>query len=219
MDKFCVVVQGPSNHVDRIKLSFSGVPIIFSTWVGSEGHYKSDDIVVYNEHPSESGVGNTNYQKVTTLNGLRKAKELGYTRALKIRSDMIPTNLTEFINLLDTERLTLFSWHFVPGTNVKAYVVDYLMAGCIDDLIKMWSFDLKYTNIPETMLTSSIIKNFENREINYLVNRLTDENSIYWIKYNTYLSDYKNIRTSSWFAELDMITNKDIVNVYKGLNL
>ena len=219
MDKFCVVVQGPSSHVDRIKLSFSGIPIVFSTWVGSEHNYKEDDVVVYNQYPSEAGVGNTNYQKVTTLAGLQKAKELGYTKALKIRCDMIPTNLSEFMNLLDMDKLTLFSWHFVPGTSVKAYVVDYLMAGDIDDLIKMWSFNLGYVNIPETMLTKSIVMNFEDREVNYLINKLTDENSVYWIKYNTYISDYINIKSTSCFTEMDMKTNKDVVNIYKGLGI
>jgi hypothetical protein len=219
MSNFCVVIQGPSSHVNRMKLAFSGVPIIFSTWVGSDHHYQPNDIVVYNQYPSETGVGNTNYQKVTTLGGLQKAKELGYTRVLKIRSDMVPTNLSEFLNLLSEDKLTLFSWHFVPGTSVKAYVVDYLMSGDIDDLIKMWSFNLAYTSIPETMLTKSIVMNFENRNINYLINKLTDENSVYWIKYNTYLTDYKNIKSTSWFTEMDMTTNKEIVNIYKGLNI
>jgi hypothetical protein len=219
MDKFCVVVQGPSSHVDRIKYAFSGVPIIFSTWVGSEHNYKENDIVVYNQYPTEAGVGNTNYQKVTTLAGLEKARELGYTRALKIRSDMVPSNISDFLNLIDKEKITLFSWHFVPDTRVRAYVVDYLMAGSVEDLIKMWSFDLRQFEIPEAMLTNSIIKHFEGQQINYLIHKLSHDNEIMWIKYNTHLSDYKNIRTSSWFDELNWETRKDIPSIYRGLNL
>lgn len=219
MDNFCVVIQGPSSHVDRLRHAFSSVPVIFSTWVGSEHHYKEDDIVVYNQYPSEAGIGNTNYQKATTLAGLAKAKERGCTRALKIRSDMVPSNLSDFMNLLDKDKLTLFSWHFVPDTKVRAYVVDYLMAGSIEDLIKMWSFELRYFDIPEALLTNNIIKHFEGREINYLLHKLSHDNEIIWIKYNTHLSDYKNIKTTSWFDELNWETRKDIPSIYRGLNL
>lgn len=222
MDNFCIVVQGPSSYVEAIRNAFNsiGIPIIFSAWINEQHLYLDSDIVVFNEYPADRGIGNVNYQKVTTLAGLLKSKELGYTRALKFRSDMVPTNPKEFIKLFDNEKMNFFSWHYVPNAmgNVKGYMVDYFMSGLVDNLIKMWDFQPFSCVIPETMLTNSIIKHFDNQETNFVVGQLNEENDVHWVKYNLYLRHYKNTVTSSWFGDIDFKTDTTAVPTYKTLN-
>ena len=90
--KRVIIIQGPSSNVLELKKAWLGYDIIWSTWFGEENNYNENDIVVYSDKPNESGVGNLNLQLITTHSGLIKAKELGYDRAFKWRSDMIPTN-------------------------------------------------------------------------------------------------------------------------------
>lgn len=218
MNNFCIVIQGPSTYVEEMKIAFDGIaPLVFSTWVGEENKYKETDVVVFNNFPDVKGAGNTNYHKVSTLNGLLKAKNLGYTRVLKLRSDMIPTHPRKFISLFDNDKLNFFSWHFVPGTEVYAYVVDYFMSGNVDDLIKMWSFEMRQVRIPEIMLTNSIIKNFEEAEINYVIHDLSSDNNVHWVKNNIYLDTYKSNVLGSWFDVMDLKTDKKVVNIYKTI--
>jgi hypothetical protein len=76
MDKLGIVVQGPSSYVNEIKESYSGYPLIFSTWVSEEKNYHFEkDVVVFND----------------------KTKELGHTHLLKMRNDIILTNVESFI--------------------------------------------------------------------------------------------------------------------------
>jgi hypothetical protein len=191
MEDFCVVVTGESKFVDEIKKSFkdSNIKILFSTWVGSEDKYSDKDIVVFDNLPSYCGNGNINLQKISTLNGLLKAKELGYRRALKIRSDIIPTNSKSFLNLLNNEKINLLCWHqhFV---GLNGYFVDYLMSGIIIDLIDIWkNVNINLHNVTEVMLTNSLINHLDN--INYLLNDLNNDNDLFWLKYGKKLSDYK----------------------------
>ena len=75
--KGCVVVQGPthSKFLDMIRFSWEGYQIIFSTWnTTNKRLYNKSDIVIYNPIPETAGVKNLNYQKVSTINGLLKAK-------------------------------------------------------------------------------------------------------------------------------------------------
>ena len=101
MTDFCILVTGQSNFVDYVKKSFKAFSnnILFSCWEGDEQKYNNHDTVVFNSIPDDSGFGNINLQKIATLNGLYAAKDLGYDRVLKIRSDLVPTNDVLFMRL------------------------------------------------------------------------------------------------------------------------
>jgi nucleoside-diphosphate-sugar epimerase len=215
MDKFCVVVQGPSTQVDEIRTAFgeAGIHVIFSTWEGQRDKYSDSDIVVFNEYPTDAGIGNINYQKITTLNGLMKAKQLGFDYALKFRSDQIPTNPKEFVKSFFNDRLNFFAWHFTPDLAIKGYMVDYFMSGPIDQLIDIWTFESIRYSIPEAMITNGILKNFE--KFNFLVNVLDEDNDVYWDKYKIKLSNFKNIKTTTWFGEIDLRIEPVVHEAYK----
>lgn len=101
--KRAIVIQGPSSNVSQLKKAWSGYDIIWSTWVGDENHYDNNDIVVHSQKPSDTGTGNINLQLITTFNGVKKAKDLGYDRVFKWRSDMIPTNPALLISSLSED--------------------------------------------------------------------------------------------------------------------
>jgi hypothetical protein len=217
MDNFCVIVQGPSTQVDIVRESFRSIniPIIFSTWVGQEEQYKNDDIVIFNDYPSDTGIGNLNYQKITTLSGLIKAKEMNFKYALKFRSDMVPTNPKEFIRAINNDKLNFFAWHFMPDTDIMGYFVDYFMSGPIDKLIDIWNFVPSGYSIPESIITNRILKYSE--KYNFLINILDDNNDIFWVKYNLNLKDYRNIKTTTWFGEIDLENEPEIYKTYKNI--
>lgn len=191
-DKIAIVIQGGSNNVVEQKKAWKGFNIIFSTWTNDIFKYNEEDIVVLNDLPGNSGPANFNYQIQSTLAGLYKAKELGYKHILKLRSDLIPTNAENFISLLQPNKFNFLCWHeHEVYPNCEGYLVDYLMSGPIDDLIKMWEITDFFCVVPEVILTWNYIKNASNVEINYFLNDLNSENDLYWIKNNKCLSTYQ----------------------------
>lgn len=187
MNDVCLVVQGPSSYVNEIKQSVGDiVPLVFSTWVGEEHNYSSDDIVVFNTPPSFAGIGNLCYQHTSTINGLIKARDLGFSRAIKIRSDMIITNPRSFLNLF-IKNLNFFYWHNRHG----GYIVDYVMGGNINSMISLWDLELNKDWLhAEQALTHSFIKKFLYSGNYYFFGDVLDSNNdIIWMKYNTKLTD------------------------------
>jgi len=183
----CIIIQGPSIHVDEIKKTMNGQNIIFSTWEGDEDKYIKTDNVIFNKKPQTNGIGNLFYQQETTINGLLKAKNLKFEKALKLRSDFIVYDINKLLLIL-TSKLNFFFWHDYDG----GYICDYLMAGNIDLMIELWSIN-KNSNyeFAEKMILENFLKmNLKKEEIYFFLKDINTENDIYWTKYKKYLSSY-----------------------------
>lgn len=180
-----IVIQGPSNYVEVLKAAWNGYDIIWSTWIGEEGKYSPEDIVIFNEKPNDTGIQNITLQYKTTIEGIRKAKELGYDRVLKWRSDMIPNNPKALIETFDGNSLNFLAWH------IGGYFVDYFVEGKADEVYAAWDIDRFYADFSERITTDNILSKGLNN-INFISNYLTTDNEIYWIKKNVRLSHYKN---------------------------
>lgn len=194
MRDIAIVIQGPSDYVVQQKRAWKGYGnhCIFSTWVGEQNKYKSSDNVVFNEIPVDSGCANINYQIGSTLQGLKLAKELGYDRALKLRSDLIPTNYKNFLDTIDNDNYNFLCWHHhMVYHNCPGYLVDYLMSGNVDMLIKLWDINELFCAVPQIMLTWNYIKNCSDVQIVYFLNSLSQVNDLFWIKRGIYLSSYQ----------------------------
>jgi hypothetical protein len=174
--KGCVVVQGPthSKWLDEVRNSWIGYQVIFSTWDNADKTlYSESDIVIYNPIPFEAGVTNLNLQKVSTINGLLKAKELGWTRALKVRSDFSTTTADGFFSLFDKNKLNLHAWW-------GSYITDFYMEGEIDDIINLFEVDV-HGQFPEWHLTKKLYESGLNEKSVCMVNKLINgEADIYW---------------------------------------
>jgi hypothetical protein len=182
--KGCVVVQGQTypSYVDSVRESWEGYQIIFSTWDNTDkSHYREDDIVVYNPIPADCGTKNLNLQKVSTINGFLKAKELGWDRALKTRSDFVTTTADGLFGLFDKTKLNLHGYW-------DGYINDFYMEGEIDDIITLFEVDVN-GNFPEWKLTKKLYDSGLNKKSVCIVNKL---------EYNK--ADIKWERMGSWFS-------------------
>jgi hypothetical protein len=209
---FVIIVQGGSEYVPQLKEKLEGFNVIFSTWVGDEKKYLDTDVVIYNEKPTYTGPANLNLQKITTINGLKKAKEMGFKRALKLRSDLIPTNMSELFKSLDNEYLNFLCWHcHEVYPNCPGYLIDYLMSGDIDYLIKLWDIeDMNWCAVPEIHLTQQYIsKLMSNVNIKYFLDELKSDNDLYWVKHNINLSSYQANTVYDKYKKYDFELNKE----------
>lgn len=188
--KQAIVVQGPSSYVNNIKSSYANHDLIFSTWVGSEQFYNSSDNVVFNTPPETSICSNFLYQQKSTMAGLLRAKELGYTHVLKMRSDIVSTN-KDIFDLFKNDCINFLCWHYHEVyPKCKGYLVDYFMYGPVDELIALWNISDIFCNVPEILLTNSFINKSTNRP-NFILYDLGENYDLYWIKHNILLSSYK----------------------------
>lgn len=175
-----IIVQGNTHKsiVEQIKKCFADKDIIFSTWKGAdESAYEEGDIVLYNDLPSLAGVANLNLQKVSTFKGLEKAQEMGYTKVLKWRSDMIVFDGEEFFAHLDDTKLNAYCWVNDNG----GYITDYFFAGNIEDIRKLYEVEVNRIKFPEYVITQRLFGEGLNKKVNFIIDKLKrNQNDIYW---------------------------------------
>lgn len=186
-DKFCVIIQGPSDYVPQLKNAWSGYDLIWSTWQGEESKYDTNDIVLFNSIPHDRGVQNIALQRNSTLNGVLKAKEMGYNRVLKWRSDLLPSNANRLVSTFKKECVNFLTWH-----NDGKYFVDYFVEGEIDTVFDIWNVSNIHDKYSEKITTERILSlNYKN--INFMGGELNNDNEIFWLKRNINLSTYKDV--------------------------
>lgn len=193
--KLAIIIQGQSKNVKLFKEKFKNNlgNIIFSTWEGDEGHYDNTDNVIFNKYPDERLPMNFNLQIISTIEGLKLAKTMGFTHALKLRSDMVPTNGDFIFNLLNNDNLNFLCWHNHQAyENCSGYLIDFLMSGKIDDMIQMWEGIEQKTAVPEINITWNLISKNMTDNIRYFVKDLTPDNDFIWLKTNQKMSELIN---------------------------
>lgn len=182
-----IVVQGPLRIQPAImEEAWKGFPIIWSTWVGTE--IESNNTIIHNEEPEYTNQ-NLGHQQTSTLSGVLRAKELGYKRCLKWRSDQYPNNPEKLVELFDGETVNMLYWH----NHNSGYYVDYFMEGDVDDMIKIWDFkDYHQAPYPEFLITKRIQD--AGVRVNCIGDYLTEDNDIFWEKEGFFkqLSQYKD---------------------------
>lgn len=162
-ERVALVMQGPlllknDFTLETLRLyreTFSETDLILSTWKGEDAATlaKIRDLgvtVIENDKPEMTGIGNVNFQIVSTQNGITEAKARGAAYALKTRTDqrMYAPNIRAFLlNLIDTFPMT-------PGSTQKKRIIvsnfvtfkyrpysptDMLMFGTLDDMLLYWT--------------------------------------------------------------------------------
>tara|TARA_Y100000389_G_scaffold185856_1_gene205647 strand:+ start:952 stop:1584 length:633 start_codon:yes stop_codon:yes gene_type:complete len=202
MDKICLIIQGPSDHVNIIKEKYKNmnIQIIFSTWIGEESKYNENDIVIFNKIPIEKGIQNAMLQQLSTYNGLLKAKEMGFENAIKIRGDAYFTDLSCFLkNEIDYNKLNFLfflDYHRDNGRDKTLenyrYFCDYIQISSVDNLLKMWNFKYERVFYSEQLTTKHIFNTFKSDDIAFIGNYLTKDCDIYWISRKLCLSTFNN---------------------------
>ena len=124
-------------------------------------------------------------QRVSTMNGLIRAKELGFGRVLKWRSDMIPTNPQRFLECCREDSFNIHSFH----KHQMGYITDFFMEGEVDDMIRLFSFPPVKYGYPEEALTEQFFANGLDKRVHYLVEDINEENDVMWLKRNSKFSE------------------------------
>jgi hypothetical protein len=183
-----VIVQGQTNcdNVKKLKQDWSGYQIIFSTWEGDPKYcYSEDDVVIYNQIPSNKGVGNLNLQKISSLNGFLKAKKMGFDRVIKWRSDMFVVNTDVFVRLFKTDFLNFLAFH----DHHAGYLVDYFCEGDVESMISLFDVDINVSYPEESFTNKMFGLGFDSR-VNFILRDLKkDVVDVFWKKRNIYLSE------------------------------
>ena len=193
----CIVVQGQSKkeYIEEIKRGWVGFQIIFSTWDDTDTSlYEPTDIVLYNPYPDDRGTANLGYQKVSTRNGFLRARELGWERAVKWRSDQWPKNGVEFHKLFTDGALNLYAWMAHNG----GYMNDYFMEGDIQSVIDLFDVPSE-CSFPEKNLTQSLFAKGLNPNARCIVKGVKGERDVYSGKWERWFGD---------FSESDLYTEE-----------
>lgn len=188
-EKIAIVVQGPSLYVEEVKNAWKDFKnnLIFSTWKGSENEYDKNDIVIFNDEPQNRGYCNFNLQKISSYYGLLKAKSLGYTHAIKIRSDYIPTNAKKFISILKLDKLNFLLWEYtsflwLQFPTFNGYFADHIVFGPIDEMIELWDIKDNFCST-QTLVTWSYVNKLRNKiDIHYFLPDLNKDNDLFYMK-------------------------------------
>jgi hypothetical protein len=209
-DRFCIIVQGPTvaDDVSTIKKAWGSFPIIFSTWEDADkACYTPDDIVLFNKYPDIHGRKNFNLQKISSLNGIQKAKDLGFSRVLKWRNDFTTNNGSNLTKLFNTNCLNFYA--FIPL--LCGYVTDFFIEGDVDDMLALFSIPniSNSAQFPEFYLTKNMYHLGLNAKANFVCKQLTRETNIYWKKLDYWLT--KNINDTNYSDQLP----KEISEAYK----
>ncbi|MDP1842853.1 MAG: WavE lipopolysaccharide synthesis family protein [Sediminibacterium sp.] len=160
-----IVIQGPivfendftKNTIDLYRKHFKQAIIILSTWEDQnipEAFYDNDFIhLILNKKPANAGIGNINYQIVSSLSGILKAKQLGAKYVMKTRTDqrMYAPNIEEYLlNLLDVfppvnkeiQQARLIALSFNTFKYRLYSVSDMMIFGEISDMLNFWECTL-----------------------------------------------------------------------------
>lgn len=164
-----IVLQGPIDEEDGFTLEtvktynklYSNAQIIVSTWNSQPADAvnslrKAGAIVVLSEEPGCSGMGNVNYQIVSSRAGIEKAAELGVRFVCKTRTDQRITRTGSLAALrcmvqslplkkeLENQvfRIACLGYMGSGGMTAPFRISDFLYFGAVEDVKKMFSLDL-----------------------------------------------------------------------------
>lgn len=183
-----IVMQGPLFLQDHFTLEtvriygklFPSAKVIISTWKDQDKQElallekEPNCLIVFNDKPEEPGVLNSNMQRVSTVNGIRYAKEIGCKYVLKTRGDWriyskgalrfmihlldeFPCNCTVF----EQKKRLIAADIATEETSIMFYpfwVTDLLMFGDVDDMEDYWNSDVTYKSEFNKQYVDKIIR-------------------------------------------------------------
>ena len=173
LDNCAIVIQGPIivsddftlNTVNWYKRLYPKCKIIVSTWENSnliavKKIEEAGAAVVLSQLPTISGLGNINYQIVTTRAGIEAAKKMDAKYILKTRSDQRIYKLyflEYFITLINHYKITnderkypgsrILALHTMAGGDmfIPYFIADFLYFGAIEDIDNLFDINLDQT--------------------------------------------------------------------------
>jgi hypothetical protein len=128
-----------------------------------------------------------------------------------MRDDLIPTNIENFIKLIENDKINVITWQNHAGKSI-GYFLDYLISGNIDDLIDIYeNTNPNLNQVSEVILSKSLLRYHE--KINLILDNLNENNDLYWFKIFNYISTYKIHDTYNDYNIDYEIAKKQYINV------
>lgn len=199
--KTCFIITGflEKKYVDKLLETYKDVSDkIISTWNDQDNELinilKSNNfIIVQTEKPTKE-ISST-LQSIAIMNGINKAKELGFTHAIKIRADVECNNIILFKNIIINKYLLDSKLSCLTGIEsyYGIYYLDFIICGSLDNLTNLF-INVNDTNersdFPEQFWAKSYLKTTESltREdikniFNFFINDCKENNiSFKWVK-------------------------------------
>ena len=172
LEDIAIVIQGPIildkhftlNTVKLYRRSYPKCKIIVSTWIDSDIN-EIDSIketgaeIVLNRPPVNYGLGNMNFQIVSTQGGIKRANELDVKYILKTRSDQriykphaleyfmallnqFPLEIDEEVKVEQRERIIAIQTTVGGAMFIPYFIADFLYFGAIEDITNLFTIEL-----------------------------------------------------------------------------
>lgn len=174
-----IIMQGPLIAKDDFTLEtvkiyeklYPGTMVIVSTWEGEDPkiierlqRLRSCEVLI-NKKPDFSGVLNLNYQVISTMAGLKRAKELGKEYAFKTRCDFrfVRIGLINYFVALCKAfpvdaAVSYQKQRIIVGGDVFAsyfrahWVADRFGFGTVEDMLAYWDYELDKVDQPRPVM-------------------------------------------------------------------
>ncbi|SFF09163.1 WavE lipopolysaccharide synthesis family protein [Trichococcus pasteurii] len=251
LPKFAVILQGPLLLENDFTLEtckmyrklFSDNVIIVSTWddEDTETIKKIKNlkiIVIQNKKPKFTGIGNINFQVISTKAGLAEAEKAGVHYVLKTRTDQRfqKNNLYEYfvsllkqfpvdadgMNLPQDKRIIVLQSPVGASLFIPFHISDFMFFGVLDDVFRL--FEIDEQNVSENkkertqrendMITTSTVMDFhsaEAPEIMFMKNYICNHGNISeaeFYRVKTYWNFIKNYIIAVSYDEVGFLWGK-----------
>jgi hypothetical protein len=229
-----IILQGPlilqdDFTVETVKYYLSIQPqvrVIVSTWESENSKTlsllkKLGAEVVVSQMPSVSGRSNVNRQSISTLEGLRKAKELGCYMVAKTRSDQRVNSLSALMSLPIYLEIFPISKHIISRKRLVAlsfgtykwtpfFLADQFMFGLTDDMIAYWEAPMDtetYHWRNEILMETATVHEYAKRSPEYFL-------LMAYLEKSNIKSDYTVLDWWQVLAEYFIIVDRAWLDIY-----
>jgi hypothetical protein len=130
-----IVIQGPTNLCKQISNHYSFLDkVIWSTWnnepLENIKYITSKKIdVILSPKPTTPGPQNLNFQLVSSLAGVKLAKEKGWTHVIKVRSDVLWEGIEQIFDKLINKKIAFLNLNTNISKRKIKYFLDYWHEG------------------------------------------------------------------------------------------
>jgi hypothetical protein len=181
-----IVIQGPTEYYKEMGDFYSQFDnIVWSTWEDEPNEhldYISNKGIplILNKKPDYSGYLNLNYQCHTTFSGINYFKKQGFTEVIKLRSDIIFTNINLVLPNLSGREIAFLNLNNPVYKPYLAYYLDYyhigldfpsdhIVFGKIDNMFNAFNYYVSYNDPvpPESIILRNYLLTKGNNSFEY----------------------------------------------------
>jgi hypothetical protein len=171
-----IVIQGPLTFYKEIVECYKHIPnIVISTWddenIEHINYIKNNNIpIVLSTKPTIPGYLNINMQTISTMRGIHYLEQIKVTEILKIRTDIITTNIDKLLSLLKGKPLALLGickpnirpleYYLEYNHNSFDFPINLMEYGNLENIKNLFNFIIE-DNIPippESLLSYNYFK-------------------------------------------------------------